>query len=365
MQTSENTLDVGDLDVGEMEIFGAKVIGMLNGAMAVLMLSIGHRSGLFDTMAELGPCDAAALARRADRDERYIREWLGAMLCAGILDYDPSSGTYRLPAARAALLTRAAGANNMAIFSQMIGVCATVEDQILHCFEHGGGLPYSEFPRFHEVAGEYSAAMHDTNLLQVTLPLVPGILERLESGVALADIGAGRGHAINLMAAAFPRSTFTAIDFSADALAHGEAEAARMGLTNTRFVLQDAATLNEHATYDFITTFDAVHDQADPLAMVRGVHQALAPGGYWLCVDIGASSHEGANADHPLGAFLYTLSCMHCMTVSLAHHGAGLGAMWGEQRALELFNEAGFADISVTKTANDPFNNYYLCRKTV
>lgn len=363
MQTSETTTDVGDLDPGDVEAFGAKVIGMLNSGMAGLMLSIGHRSGLLDAMAEVGPCTSTELAHRAHRDERYVREWLAAMLSSAIVHYDPSSRAYRLPAAHAALLTRAAGPNNMAIFSQMIGVCANVEDQIIDCFKDGGGLPYSKFPRFHEVTGEYSAAMQDSNLIQLTLPLVPGVVSRLNSGIAVADIGAGRGHAVNLMAAAFPRSTFTAIDFSADALAHGEAEAAQMGLTNTRFLLQDAATLDQHATYDFVTTFDAVHDQVDPLAMVRGIHAALAPGAYWLCVDVAASSHEGANADHPLGAFLYTLSCMHCMTVSLAHQGAGLGAMWGEQRALELFNEAGFTDIAVTKTANDPFNNYYLCRK--
>jgi SAM-dependent methyltransferase len=351
------------IDVARVEAFSGRVLAMLNGAMASLMLSVGHRTGLFEVFAGLDRPTASELAQAAGCDERYVREWLAALLMAGVVDHDPASGTYRLPPERAAILTRAAGPGNAAVFSQMVAMCGQVEDQIVRCFRHGGGVPYAAFPRFHDIVGEYSAAVFDASLIEVTLPLVPGIVDRLHAGIEVADVGAGRGHAANLMAAAFPRSRFTAIDIAADALAVGREEARQAGLRNVRFVVQDAAALPDDSRYDFVTTFDAVHDQVDPVAMVRGVHRSLEAGGVWLCVDIGASSHVHENVEHPMATFLYTLSCMHCMTVSLAHGGAGLGAMWGEQKARDLFAGAGFADLRMVTVPGDPFNSYYICRK--
>ena len=127
--------------------------------------------------------------------------------------------------------------------------------------------------------------------------------------------------------------------------------------------MRDAAELDGSVTYDFVTTFDAVHDQARPREMVKAVHTILEDGGYWLCADICASSHVGENKDHPIGVFGYTVSCMHCMSVSLAYDGEGLGAMWGVHKAREIFAEAGFDDITVHNIEMDPSNNYYVCRK--
>jgi ubiquinone/menaquinone biosynthesis C-methylase UbiE len=165
------------------------------------------------------------------------------------------------------------------------------------------------------------------------------------------------------MAKAFPTSQFVGVDFSDDALAIGRAEAADWGLENASFVSADAARLTEEAQYDFITTFDAVHDQAHPQAMVDGIYRALKPGGSWLCVDIRASSHVGENVDHPMGTFMYAVSCQHCMSVSLAYDGDGLGAMWGVHKAKEVFANAGFTDVDVKTLDFDPTNNYYVCHK--
>jgi len=165
------------------------------------------------------------------------------------------------------------------------------------------------------------------------------------------------------MARAFPRSRFVGFDFSESALAVARAEASAWGLTNASFEVKDAATLDASRQFDFITTFDAVHDQADPTAMVRGIHASLRPGGHWLCVDIQASTHIGENLDHPMGTFGYTVSCMHCMTVSLAYDGAGLGAMWGAQQARDLFTDAGFEHIEIHNVEGDVMNNYYVCHK--
>src|SRR5207247_8202760 len=156
----------------------------------------------------------------------------------------------------------------------------------------------------------------------------------------VADVGCGSGHAVNLMAAAFPRSRFAGFDFSPEGIAAARAEAGRLGLENARFEERDAARLGETAAFDFITTFDAVHDQARPDLMLAGIAAALRPGGVYLCVDTSASSTLADNVNHPLATFLYTVSCMHCMTVSLAHRGMGLGTMRGQQTARKIVGEA-------------------------
>jgi SAM-dependent methyltransferase len=328
------------------------------------MLSIGHRTGLLDTMAAL-PMAATSveIAEAAGLNERYVREWLGAMATAGIVDYEPGRGAFRLPPEHAALTTRPAGPNNFASFMQMIALCSGVEDELVEKFRLGGGVPYSSYGRFHEVMAEVSGATFDAGLVDLTLPLVDGITERLQAGIDVADVATGSGHAVNVMARAFPRSRFVGYDLADQALERGRAEAAAWGLANATFEVRDAAKLDGPARFDLMTTFDAVHDQADPQAMVDGIFRLLKPGGAWLCVDIQGSSHVGENLDHPFGTFLYSVSCQHCMTVSLAYDGAGLGAMWGVQKAREVFAAAGFERIEVHNVPGDPFNNYYVCHK--
>jgi ubiquinone/menaquinone biosynthesis C-methylase UbiE len=305
---------------------------------------------------------SAEIAARAGLNERYVREWLAAMSTGRIVEYQRDRQTFSLPADRAAWLTRSAGLNNLAAGAQYIGLLGMVEDQIVECFRGGGGVPYSAFPRFQAVMAEDSNAVHDATLVDVTLPLVPGLVTRLREGIDVADIGCGSGHAINLMAEAFPRSRFTGFDFSDTGLAAARDEAAAKSLTNAQFVSRDAADLGETAAFDFITSFDAVHDQARPDLMLAGIARALRPNGTYLCVDFRASSELAENLDHPLGTFFYAISCMHCMTVSLADGGLGLGTMWGEQKAAEMLSEAGFSSIETAHVDDDIANTYYICR---
>ena len=351
------------VSVEPSEEFAGRLLGVLNAGMLALMTSIGHRTGLFDVMASLPPSSSVQIAESASLDERYVREWLGAMTTGGFVDHDPTALTFVLPPERAAWLTRAAGPDNLAVQSQYVGLLAQVEDQVVHCFHKGGGVSYDEFPKFQAIMAEDSGSVHDATLIEVTLPLVPGLLERLRQGIDVADVGCGSGHAVNLMAEAFPASRFVGFDLSDAGLAAGAAEAERKGLPNVGFQRLDAATLDGTQQFDLITTFDAVHDQARPDLVLKGIAQSLRSGGTYLCVDIAASSTLVENVEHPLAPFLYGLSCMHCMTVSLADGGMGLGTMWGEQQARQMLADAGFTSVDLRHVEGDILNNYYIATR--
>jgi SAM-dependent methyltransferase len=351
------------LDQAQKEAFAERMLGIWNDAFLSLMISIGHQTRLFDTMADLRPSTSEEIARAADLNERYVREWLGAMVTGRIIDYDSMTKSYALPSGYAASLTRTAGLDNLAFFTQYVAMVGSVEQQVVDCFHRGGGVPYSAYPRFQHLHAEESGPLFDALLIDVILPLVPGLVERLQRGGEVLDVGCGAGHALNVMARAFPNSRFAGYDFSETGIAAGQAEAMRLGLTNTRFDVKDAALLEEPDRYDLITAFNAIHDQAHPRAVLRAIHDALRPDGVFLMQDIAASSNLHENLDHPLGPTFYTASTMLCMTTSLAYGGEGLGTMWGEQLACQLLAEAGFAHVEVEQIPSDPFNNYYVARE--
>lgn len=345
------------------EAFVERFVDMLNGAALIQMTSIGHRVGLFDAMAGKPPATSQQVAEASGLNERYVREWLGAMVTGKIVDHDPEANTYSLPAEHSAWLTRAAGIDNLALQSQYLPLLAQVEDPVIESFRNGGGVPYSQYPRFQSVMAEDSGAVHDAALIDVVLPLVPGLHDRLTAGIDVADVGCGSGHAVNLIAQAYPKSRVVGFDFSEEGVAAGRREAEELGLTNARFEERDVAKLDASSQFDFVTAFDAIHDQAQPAAVLSGIADALRPDGRFLMVDIKASSHVHENIDHPLGPLLYMISCMHCMTVSLALDGAGLGTVWGWQKAEEMLTEAGFSGIETKTIEGDLMNNYYVAEK--
>jgi SAM-dependent methyltransferase len=350
-------------DPAQVDAFGGRLIGLLNQSALALMISLGHRSGLFDTMASLPPADVSTIAGAAQLNERYVREWLGAMTVGRIVNHDPVAGTYHLPPAHAALLTRAASPNNIAAFMQYVALLGSVEDKILHCLRVGGGVPYADFTRFHEVMSEDSGQTVVAALFDHILPLVPGLTARLERGIDVLDLGCGRGRAIALLARRFPRSRFLGADVSPDAIAWAKQQAFADSLTNLRYEVRDGATFAEQEAFDFITTFDAIHDQARPDLALANIARALRPDGTYLMQDIHASSTHHGDLDHPAGTFLYTVSTMHCMTVSLAAGGLGLGTMWGRELAQKMLRDAGFSRIRIERLAHDFQNDYYIVQR--
>jgi len=355
-----------DFDPAKAEAFAGRFLTALNNGALCLMVSIGHRTGLFDVMSKSPPATSGEIAARAGLNERYVREWLGAVVTGGVVEFDPASNRYSLPAEHAAFLTRAAVADNMAVFAQYIAVMGSVEDDIVECFKAGGGVPYSKFPRFHEVMAEDSGQSVLSSLETHILPLVPSLTDRLSKGIRMLDVGCGRGRILNRLAALYPGSRFVGIDLSEEAIAYARAEASRTGDDNVEFVAADLSDFDQTAepeSFDFITTFDAIHDQAKPLKVLKGIHRALKPDGVYLMQDISGSSHVHKDIEHPIGTFLYTISCMHCMTVSLAQGGEGLGAMWGEEKTREYLQRAGFRSITTHRLSHDIQNNWYVVTK--
>jgi len=352
------------IDHAKREAFAGRMTNMLNDGFLAMMSSIGHQTGLFDVMSDRAPSTSEEIAHASGLNERYVREWLGAMVTGQIIDYEPASLTYHLPPEHAASVTRASGTGNIAAMLQWVGVMGAVEPRIVECFEKGGGLGYSEYERFHAIMADSNARIFDHTLTQTTLPLVPGVLERLRSGIDVLDVGCGSGHAINVMAGAYPKSRFVGYDFSEEGVETGRAEAAERGLTNARFEVRDVASAGDAARFDFITSFDSIHDQAQPASVLAGICASLRDGGTYLMVDIAASSLLEENLDHPLGSFLYSISVMHCMSVSLALEGEGLGTVWGEQKAIEMLAAAGFGHVEVKRVEGDVTNNYYIATKS-
>jgi len=353
-------------DSAKAAAFAERLLDTLNQGALCLMISVGHRVGLFDVLRNLPPATSAEIAAKADLNERYVREWLGAMVTGRIIDLDPSSSRFFLPPEHAAFLTRPAGADNLAVFAQYIPLLGSVEDDIVECFKNGGGVPYARFPRFHEVMAEDSGQSVLSSLESHILPLVPGLVERLGTGIQMLDVGCGRGRMINRLAELYPRSRFTGMDLSSAAILSAWEEAAEKKLRNVEFIVSDLSSFDEtaeFAAFDWVTTFDAIHDQAKPLNVLRGINRTLRLSGVYLMQEIKGSSEIHKNLDLPLGPVLYTVSCMHCMTVSLAQNGEGLGAMWGEEKTREYLKQAGFASVEKHELAHDIQNNWYVVRK--
>lgn len=353
-------------DSAKAEAFAGQFLTALNSGGLCLMASIGHRTGLFDAMRTLPASTVEEIAATAGLNERYVREWLGAMVAAGVVEVDPTSTRYVLPVEHAVYLTRAAATDNMALYAQYIAMMGDVEDDIVECFRKGGGVPYAKFPRFHDVMAEDSAQSVLSALESHVLPLVPHLTDRLATGINMLDVGCGSGRILNRLAELYPNSRLTGMDLSPHAIGVARAEAANKGVRNVQFIIRDLSDFHETAepeVYDIITTFDAIHDQAKPLNVLMGIHRALRADGVYLMQDIRGSSYVRNNVGHPLGTFLYTISTMHCMTVSLAQGGEGLGAMWGEEKTREYLRKAGFRAIETHQLAHDFANNWYVVGK--
>jgi len=348
------------IDEARTREFGRGLIGTFSGAVLTYLIGVGHETGLFDAAAE-GPATSSELAERAQLNERYVREWLGAMTTGGVFSYDANTMTYELPAEHAVWLTGHT-AGNAAPMSQILNHFGTLLPRLIECFRRGGGIPYSEFrPEFTDRMDDVWRRIYDEKLIDGFIAPVPRLRERLEAGIMAADVGCGTGHAVNLLAHAYPASRFVGYDIAPDAIAVATAEAEAMGLLNTRFEVLDVNRLPSEPKLDLITAFDSIHDQVDPAMVLRNLRRALAKDGLFLMIDFKFSSKLEENVYNPFATLYYGISTMHCMTISLAEGGAGLGTVWGIQTASRMLADAGFSSVEVLDSPR-PQNCIYVCQ---
>ena len=349
-----------DFDPAKAEAFGGQLMGILTGGLLSLMVDVGHRTGLFAAAAR-GWATSEQLAAGAGLSERYVREWLGAMTTAGIVEYDQAGEAFRLPPEHAALLTSPTGVAPLAVTTTIL---ARHIPQVTQAFREGGGVPYAAFgPEFTDAWDAVGRGVFDTMLVSDYLPLAPGLAGALTAGARVADVACGTGHALVVLARAFPASTFTGYDLDEHAIARARAEAAGAGLANVSFEVTDVARLAGPPRFDVIFVFDAVHDQVEPDLVLTRIFGTLVPGGLLFMREPRAADTLAGNLANPMAPVMYSVSTLHCMTVSLAHGGPGIGTAFGEQRARRMLADAGFAEPQVQPAPGSPFDAVYLTRK--
>ena len=354
--------------------FADKLTDILNYSALNLAMAVGYQTGLFDVMDTFdSPRTLEAIADKADLNPRYVKEWLGVMVTGQIVELSMEAdekNRYYLPKQHGDFLAKRAGNSNLGVYTQEIPLLtASAMEAVVEGFATGEGVTYDRYPKFQAFMSQLADAKHRQVLVDKFLPAVDEgrLIEELQSGIRVCDLGCAAGVALILMASAFPRSSFVGIDISREAIETGRSEAARQQLSNLEFVISDAATLKGNpevqGAFDYVTAFDAIHDQTRPLEALQAVHHILAPGGMFSMVDIAARSNLADNLDHPMGPFLYTVSLMHCLPVGLVDGGSGLGMMWGREKAVEMLKAAGFEYVQVHKIPEDPFNLHFLSCK--
>jgi SAM-dependent methyltransferase len=348
--------------IGQSEQFAERFARALDEASMLLLVSLGHRTGLFDLMGSRGPTSCEDLAAGAGLDERYVREWLGGMVCADVVELDEASRLFRLPEENADVLLRSGPQGHLLARAQWVGLLGAAEDRVAEAFRHGEGVPASAFPRFDEVMAEESRNTVVEALATHILPLVPGLTERLRRGIEVLDAGCGEGGVLLALAERFPESRFLGYDHSAEAVFRAQRQARARDLENLRFEVRDICELPAEARFDLITAFDVVHDQAHPARMLGELRRALRRGGHFLMQDLAGSTQPQQNRGGSGRTLLYALSCMHAMSVALAQGGAHDGAIWGEERAAKLLREAGFEELRKERFERDALHVYYVAR---
>jgi len=346
------------VDQAKTEAFLGKVLSDTSGLTTTIMASIGDRLGLFKQLAQ-APATSAQLAARAEINERYAREWLGAMASAGYVAYDPASQRFTLPAEHLPVLAQEGNPIFFGGIHQMLAGMVGPLNQLVDAFQHGGGVPQSAYDdNMWDGLERYTAMWFENLLIPEWIPAMPDVQAKLEQGVLVADVGCGRGRALIKLAQTYPRSRYVGYDVFAPAIERAAQNAQAAGVADrVRFEQRDVSTgLPEQ--YDVITTFDVIHDAIDPRGLLRTIRQALRPDGSYVCLDINCAEHLEGNAG-PLGSLFYGFSVLYCMTTSLSGHGEGLGtAGLPEGKLKELSLAAGFSNVRRVPLEN-PFNNLY------
>jgi SAM-dependent methyltransferase len=343
------------IDQAKFEAFLNQVFGDLAACYGGVMVSLGDRLGLYQTLNGAGPLTAAEVAERSDCAERYVLEWLNSQVAAGYLEYDAEAATYELPVEHAAVL---ADPDSPTLLTPAFNVPASMwhgEERTIRAFRTGEGVPWSaHHERLFCGVGAFYRNAYAGTLVPQWLPALDGVVELLEAGAKVADVGCGHGHSTVLMAQAFPRSHFYGYDTHAESIAAARSHAAKAGVADrVTFSVANATGYAEDG-FDLICFFDALHDMGDPVGAAQHARAALADGGTVMVVEPYAADALEDNAG-PIARLYYSASTVLCTAHALSENGGhALGAQAGAAQLAEVFAEAGYGHLR--RAAETPFN---------
>lgn len=343
------------IDNDRLEAFVGQIVDEVGGTLNTALVAIGDRLGLYRAMADSQPLDAAELAARTGTHERHVQEWLNTQAASGFVSYDPQSGRYALPAEQALALTDESSPIAMAGAFQTAMAALDGWERVAESFKTGAGVGWHE--HHHDLfdgTERFFAGTYRAELVGSWLPALDGVVEKLEAGARVADVGCGHGASTILMAEAYPRSTFVGYDYHRESIATASQRAEAAGVAERVAFAVGAADEYPTDGYDLIATFDALHDMGDPVAAARHAREALGDDGTWMIVEPRAGDRVEDNLN-PVGRFYYAFSTLACTPGSLAQPGrAALGAQAGEARLSEVIEVGGFS--RVRRATESPFN---------
>ncbi len=339
------------VDPDRLKLYSFNVFTQLSGAVTAGMIHLGDRLGLYEAMAAAGePLTTTELAARAELDERWVREWAYNQAAARLIavDTDGAGAVERFfltPEATAVLASPDDAAYGIGMFHRLPQTMAALE-AMPESFRTGLGHDYDSHGPEGAVGIERSfEPWNRHHLIPTVLPELDGVVERLEAGITVADVGCGAGGAVLMMAERFPNSTFVGYDISRRALERAGERLAESGLTNARFADPRDEPMASDGTVDLVTTFDCIHDMTDPQGMMHSIRSAIADDGTWLLVDIKGRDSFAENVEkNPVAALMYGISVLSCMSSALSEPGgAGLGTLGlPASKAEEMAGVAGF-----------------------
>jgi SAM-dependent methyltransferase len=343
----------------EKFVFGAvsEVGATLNAALVVM----GDRLGLDGALAAAGPLTPSELAERTGTAERYVREWLNAQAAGGYVEYDPEGGRYTLPPEQAVALTDPESPAYLPGFFQIALGSVVDSPKILEAARSGDGVGWHEHvDDVHEGCERFFRPGYNANLIDGWLPALDGVVEKLDRGARVADVGCGHGATTILMAQAFPNSTFIGLDYHAGSIATARQRARESGVAERVHFRVARATSYPGVGFDLVTMFDCLHDMGDPVGAARRVRRSLAPDGTWMVVEPAAGDRVEDNLN-PIGRAYYGFSTLLCTPSSLSQEvGLALGAQAGEARIRDVVVAGGFSRFA--RVAETPFNLVFEAR---
>jgi SAM-dependent methyltransferase len=349
------------MDQQRLDQFMGKMVGDLGAAVSAALVVVGDKLGLYRQLAEGGAQTPAELAERAGARERYVREWLNAQAAAGYVDYDAVAGTYALNEEQEMVFAREGEPTFMAGGFEIVASLFRDEPRITEAFTSGDGVGWHEHDKcLFRGTERFFRAGYNAHLVAEWLPALDGVVNKLERGARVADIGCGHGASTVIMAKAFPKSEFFGFDYHGPSIDRATAIAEEEGVAgNTHFAVASAKGF-EGGGFDLACIFDALHDMGDPVGAAAHIRQALKPDGTWLLVEPFANDRPEDN-HNPVGRIFYSASTMICTPASLSQEvGLGLGAQAGEARLRAVCEEAGFTRFR--RVAETPFNLIFEVR---